>query len=189
MSLGDRALPIWSSTARRQRQQLRALRDTCETLLDSLPLPRDADVPTFLDSLAEHRGRPIVVQPLPGAGGVGSPCGVWFATEKADYICYEPDTSALHQDQIIFHECGHILFDHRVGIDLSEAERLLPDLGPSLIRRALARTSYSNDQEKEAEMLASLLSLRTPHRPRTDDEGMLGRLHDSLGRPHRGGHR
>lgn len=178
---------IWSD-ARQQRNHLRQLRGTCESLLNSLCLPRAFDTRAFLDSLAQRRGRPIIVQPFPGTGGLGTPCGVWFATEEADYICYEPDTSPLHQGQIIFHECGHILFDHRVGIDLSEAERLLPDLGPSLIKRALARTAYTNSQEREAEMLASLLSLRTVAQPGAD-EGMLGRLHESLGRAHRGNHK
>ncbi|MGW5116432.1 ImmA/IrrE family metallo-endopeptidase [Streptomyces noursei] len=159
---------------------------SCQALLDTLPVPPSFDLETFLAGLAQQRGRPIKLQPWPGAGGSGAPCGLWFATETADYICYEPGTSPLHQEQIILHECAHILCDHRLGIDLSEAGRLLPDLGSSLIRRALARTSYTTRQEQEAEMLASLLSLRTTSPLRRHD-GMLGRLTDSLGSPFHGG--
>ncbi|MGW3271275.1 hypothetical protein ACWDFH_07345 [Streptomyces kronopolitis] len=147
-----------------------------------MALPPSFDLDTFLDRLARRRGRPIKLEPWSGAGGSGAPCGLWFATETTDYICYEPGTSPLHREQIILHECAHILYDHHLGIDLSEAGRLMPDLGSSMIQRALARTSYTSRQEQEAEMLASLLALRTTAQPSQHD-GMVGRLTDSLGSP------
>ncbi|MGV9248688.1 hypothetical protein [Streptomyces sp. NPDC003710] len=139
------------------RPSTRRIHQRCRAILATLDIPRPFDAPAFLDHLAKQRGRPIVLQPLPGLGAAGSPSGLWLSTGSADYICYEENTSPLHREQIIFHECAHMLFGHKLALDLSQAERLLPDLGPSLIRRALARTSYASEQEEEAETLASMI--------------------------------
>ncbi|WP_370420634.1 hypothetical protein AB8O64_20990 [Streptomyces sp. QH1-20] len=172
------------------RKELRRVRQRCESVLDALDLPRPFTMNALLDHLSRRRDRPVVVQPLPGVGGPGAPCGLWLATGTTDYICFEPSTSPLHREQIIFHECAHVLFGHRLGADLPGIGELLPDLGPSLIRRALGRTTYTNTQEAEAEMLASLLSLHstghTTRAPDADDD-MAARVVDSVRRLLRGG--
>ncbi|MEV5281261.1 hypothetical protein [Streptomyces sp. NPDC051994] len=167
----------------RSRQGLHA---RCEELLASLTLPRPFTTQRFLDNLAHGRGRPIVVLPLPGISGVGAPSGLWIATASTDYVCHEQKTSPLHQQQIILHECAHMLFGHRTVADPEGTERLLPDLGPSLIRRALARSAYDSQQEAEAETLASMLLQAGHDEPApvcvpTSETALVERLIRSLG--------
>jgi hypothetical protein len=81
------------------------------------------------------------------------------STNAGDYIFYESQTSALHQEHIILHEVGHLLCEHRVA-SLSRdevSELLLPDLDPAMIRRVLGRTCYPVWAEQEAEIIASLI--------------------------------
>jgi hypothetical protein len=89
-------------------------------------------------------------------------CGIWVSDVAVDYVFYQRETSPLHQLHIILHELSHIVCDHR-PISLGDAcigATLFPDLRPELIRRFLARTAYSTDEEREAEVLATLLLTR-----------------------------
>jgi hypothetical protein len=86
-------------------------------------------------------------------------CGIWVSDETADYVFYQKETSPLHRLHIILHELSHIMCGHR-PIPLGDAcieATLFPDLRPELIRRFLPRTAYSTDEEREAEVLATLL--------------------------------
>jgi hypothetical protein len=58
-------------------------------------------------------------------------------------------------------------FDHQgTKIDGDELARLLfPNLGPALVRSSLARTAYSDAEEREAETFASVLLGRARNRP------------------------
>jgi hypothetical protein len=62
--------------------------------------------------------------------------------------------------------------------------RLLPDLDPDLVERMLGRTSYTDPQEQEAEMVASLLlARRGRHMPAAPTpEGAGGEVAQVLGR-------
>ncbi|MFC5919079.1 hypothetical protein [Streptomyces pulveraceus] len=95
-------------------------------------------------------------------------CGLWLSTETDDHIFFETRTSPLHQEHIVLHEIGHLLFDHQMLGDGDHAGigALLPDLSPRLVQRLLARTNYSTRQEQEAEMLASLIRTHAAARGR-----------------------
>lgn len=138
----------------------RALRRRCDRLVESLDLPASFDAPSVCDLIAERRGRRIVL--LPMSLPVDSPCGMLVRTGSFDAIFFEQETSQLHQLLIVGHELGHILAGHDGAQTLDpEASRLLlPDLDPGLVHRFLGRTDYSRDQEREAEMIASLLVRR-----------------------------
>jgi hypothetical protein len=102
----------------------------------------------------------------------------------SDYIFYERHTSGLHQEHIILHEVGHLLGSHRastlLGSDLPQL--LLPDLDPQMIGRVLSRTDYSEADELEAEVIASLILARASRwSPEPDQAGPAGRT----GVPHR----
>nr|ADZ45348.1 putative regulator component [Streptomyces sp. NRRL 30471] len=110
-------------------------------------------------------------------------CGLLLATSTDDHIFYEQRTGRLHQEHIVLHEIGHLLFDHRT-INLSEdAGRsiLLPDLDPRLVQRLLARSNYDTQQEQEAELLASLIRTRVLRREPEAPSGVLGKLEAALG--------
>src|SRR5664279_4085729 len=135
---------------------LKRVRQRCEATLRELDVPDPFDVLVFCKRLSVRRDRPIRLCPTDTQV---SPCGVWLAAGSADYVFYEQGTSALHQEHIILHEVGHMLFRHvPVPImDDEHAKLLLPDLDSEMVRWVLARTSYSDAEEQEAEMLASLI--------------------------------
>ncbi|HEV8637966.1 MAG TPA: hypothetical protein VG370_27430 [Chloroflexota bacterium] len=90
-----------------------------------------------------------------------------MATPSADVIFYERDTSPLHQQHIILHEASHLVCGHRpLSLPPSElAELLFPNVHPDWVGRVLRRAVYSRDEEREAEVLASLILERAAPAP------------------------
>ncbi|MBY8862060.1 hypothetical protein K7711_36675 [Nocardia sp. CA2R105] len=136
----------------------RTLRRQCRDLLRELGIHPPLDVETLCRLVGERQGRPIrlIAQPIPVPG----PFGAWIATARADYIFFQSETTPSHQQHIILHELGHLLASHRSEVDdESMIAMLSPDGGlpPQLVRRALQRTSYDTDQEREAETIASII--------------------------------
>jgi hypothetical protein len=142
---------MWS-----QAMDLSQLRDRCRQLLADVTMPSPFDIHEFCEQIASKRGRPIRLFPI--ASGL-TPCGLWAATESTDYVFYETSTSPLHRDHIVLHELSHMLCDHRPAPahDDELVDRLFPDLNASLVQRVLARSAYSAAEEREAELLASLI--------------------------------
>jgi len=136
--------------------ELRWLRRRCEDRLHDLDLPSPFDVNVFCERLAARRSRPILLCPMPMGRDVSGLC---VAGPTVDFIFYEEQTAPLHQAQIKLHEACHIVCGHR-PIELSEAEvscLLFPDLRQEIVQRVLQRGSYSTVEEREAEILASLI--------------------------------
>ncbi len=141
------------------RIQYRRLRRRCETVLGTLRL----EPPFSLEELCAHlsalRARPLHLLPLPSGASAAGACGLWLATGTDDYVFFERQTSRPHQEHIILHEIGHMLFDHPT-LDMPggpASPGRLGDLGLGLAQRLLARTDYTTRQEQEAEMLASVI--------------------------------
>ena len=155
------------------RMRDRRLRNDWESRLAELGVPANWDIDQLCDLVAEQRGRPI--RCIPVAMSATHPCGFWIATEPADLIVYESDTSRAHQEHIIAHELAHIICCHRgsAAVDDISAQLMFPDLDPNLVRDMLRRTGYSDDQEHEAEVVASMIMERiNRHRrepPPTED--------------------
>lgn len=159
------------------------LHQRCQSTLDQLSLPRPFTIDALCQELSAQRRRPLHLHPLPEQAARNSICGMWLATETDDHIFFEQRTSRVHQEHIVLHEIGHLLFDH-CGTDLGHGgapQALLPDLSPQLVQRLLGRTSYTNRQEQEAEMLASLLRIRASPSAARAPHGVLGRLEAALG--------
>lgn len=121
--------------------------------------PEPFDIVGFCDNLGRARRRPIHLMPveLPAAE---LPCGMWVSTTSVDVIAYARDTSPPHRAHIILHELAHMLCDHQGALGPGQVELLFPSIDPALVRRMLGRTSYTCDEEREAETLASLLQER-----------------------------
>ncbi|MFE0025716.1 hypothetical protein [Amycolatopsis sp. NPDC059021] len=148
----------------RQRKQLWR---RCRRLAETLTLPEPFDAERFVAAIADRRGRPIELMPVNAPSG--GPCGLLMSTERADYILYPTNTTALHRRHILLHEVGHLLCGHvgsaapgAVGaaIDAAASRALMPNLSPELVRRVLGRTTYTAVEEQEAELLASLIAHR-----------------------------
>lgn len=138
---------------------LRRLRRRCERLFtDQMQIPDPFDVRKLCRDLGIQRDKPIELLPMYLPEG---PSGLWLSTDVADYVCYECHTSVLHQTHIILHEVGHIICGHIASsIDGDVSQLLLPDLDPAVIGRLLRRTHYTDSQEREAEMVATLILQR-----------------------------
>ncbi|MFJ9605970.1 ParH-like protein [Kitasatospora sp. NPDC101176] len=130
----------------------------CRRVAERLELPSPFDATVLLERLARRRGRPISL--LPVAARAGTPCGLLVSTRETDYILYTADTSALHRRHILVHEIAHLLLEHAGSAPLGPVSALLPHLSPALVQRVLGRTCYDEPQEREAELLASLILSR-----------------------------
>jgi SOS response regulatory protein OraA/RecX len=126
---------------------------------------------------------------------IGGLCGTWMRTAKADYVFYEEDTSLLHQQHIVFHELGHILRRHVPGKELSKdlARSMAPGMRVSDVFRVLGRDSYTDDDEFEAELIATLILSRIGRQavreaPKATDptaSDIIARITNSLSRGER----
>jgi hypothetical protein len=162
------------------------LRRRCEARLRELDLPDPFDARSFCKALGERRSRPIRLRAVPGGEGA---CGVWVSAPSADLIFYEKDTSPLHQEHIILHEISHLLCGHAPApvTEHETSQLLFPDFDLETIELVLPRAGYSTEEEREAEILASLIleraaagsPVRTSPRKGGGDE-VLHRLEASL---------
>ena len=179
----------------------------CQAVVDRLELPDPFDAETFIAALAGRRGRPIELIGVPTRPD--RPCGLLVTTAGSDLIIYSSDTSAVHRGHILLHEAAHLLREHdrdgaatvggwggrrdrgASGGDRDESgggeaggiSTLLPHLSPALIRSVLGRTVYTEPQEREAELIATMIHHRVargrppqprPPAPRPGIETMFG---------------
>ena len=168
---------------------LRELRRRCEARLGELALPEPLTVQAFCDAVADRRGRPIECRPVAFSTGLS---GGWIAGGDRDFVFYERDTTLLHQELICMHEVSHMLCGHRPARVASQevADVLFPYVPTSLLQRMLQRAGDSTAEEREAELLASLVLRRLaggPPRPEprpldSETAGVLRRLEASLER-------
>ena len=165
---------------------MRSVRRRCESTLRTVTIPDPFEVNEFAAVVSRRRGRRLELLPKQTSAG---PCGVWVTLPDVDYVFYEPDTSALHRDHIVVHELGHLLRQHEPTecVDDGVLRELFPGLSADMVKRVLGRTSYSDVEEQEAEMIASLVSEQVHRRealkPSKSDSdfGLVERLQSTLG--------
>ncbi|MEZ0114277.1 hypothetical protein ABH920_008311 [Catenulispora sp. EB89] len=161
----------------------------CQNVVDRLDLPDPFDAEGFIAALARKRGRPIELIGVPARPD--RPCGLLVTTARTDLIIYSSDTSTVHRQHILLHEAAHLVCEHDAagpGPGGGGVGTLLPHLSASLIRSVLGRTVYTEPQEREAELIATMIHHRVargrtspprpvPPRPRADTviETIFGR--------------
>ncbi|MEU6482643.1 hypothetical protein [Streptomyces sp. NPDC046887] len=134
----------------------RQLRRWCKRELRSMGFRPPLDVRGLCTLLGDHRGR--AVRLLPYRFPISGPSGLWMATATTDYIFFQRETTRAHQDHIITHEVGHILAGHHGSKPIADAlEGMVPHLSPAAVRRVLQRTGYDEAQEREAELVATII--------------------------------
>jgi hypothetical protein len=159
------------------------LRKRCEAIMGNIELPRPFSVDALCRRLTDQRGRRLHLHLLPREVAVSGICGVWLATASDDHVFYEGQTSPVHQEHIVLHEIGHILFEHNTMAEgmVDSVQTLLPDLDPARFQGLFARTDYTTRQEQEAEMFASLIRLRVDQPHDDPPSEVLARLESALG--------
>lgn len=159
-------------------------------MANRLDLPVPFDVQELSDRIAAQRGRPIFLRSatLPP----DSPSGLCVSAETADFIFYEARTTALHQDHIVLHEIGHLLWGHDVSVAVAEETfaQVLPALDPRTVRCMLGRGDCTGVTEQQAELVATLIMRRVIRRPPSpapslsrDDAETIARLSRTLEKP------
>ena len=132
-------------------------------------LEREVGIPdpfvlsTLVDRIAQWRGRPVHLMPYDHVSG--AICGIWLALPDSDVIGYARTTPLL-EEHTVLHELGHLLCDHRGSGDLGAdiARMLTPDLDPALVSRILGRGAYSDTDEQQAELIATLIMQKVADR-------------------------
>jgi Zn-dependent peptidase ImmA (M78 family) len=133
----------------------RELRRRCRRLLRELDVQPPLDVVDFCARLADVRGRPIKLIPYPiWADG---PFGLWLKGDRTDYIVYQQHTTQPHQRHIILHEVGHILADHPSDEEADDLRAVLSGRLPDSTGAVRLRTAYDQQEEREAEMVATII--------------------------------
>lgn len=129
-------------------------------LVGGLDVPVPFDLSEFCRRIEQRRGRPLRLEALPDAHGSGF-CGIYVETPTQDVVFYPAGAAAVHRDHVIVHELMHLLLGHgavgtgtRIAVDTAI---LLPGLDPALVSRVLGRSNYATDDEREAELTASLV--------------------------------
>jgi hypothetical protein len=132
----------------------------CESRFAEWRLPTPFDITTLVQLLSRRRRRPIHLVPL--ALGAGQPSGVSLVLAEMDVVVYDAGTGKVHQEHIIAHELAHIMCGHigTASLDDEVARVIFPNLDPGLVRDMLHRADYGDEQELEAEIMASVILRR-----------------------------
>lgn len=131
------------------------LRRRCETRLRRIVSPEPFAIETFTDAIAGRRQRSIELVPSAMPPGLH---GLLVPEASTDYLFHRADTTPLHRRHIILHELAHLVCGHRgLLIDATSLRDLLAR--PNGVETLLAQ--YSREEEREAEMFATLVLART----------------------------
>ncbi|REF94602.1 hypothetical protein DFJ67_0541 [Asanoa ferruginea] len=133
-----------------RRRHERLLRDL------EVTIPTPFDPWEFCRHVAERRARPIHILRMDTTEAAS--CGLWLATQKADYVVVDEGAPAVLAGHIILHELAHMLLGHTGQIKLDAAALGFEVLDPTMVQRVLGRTSrYLTEEERDAEGFASVI--------------------------------
>ncbi|MFH8750577.1 hypothetical protein ACH4GK_16565 [Streptomyces rimosus] len=121
--------------------------DTCLVTANELEIPYPFDLHDFCASIAQQRGRPLLLLPLDGSPDPDFPCGIWIGLDTADLVFYEATAAGILRVQIILHEISHMLLGH-VAPQLSGSEDASEEELAAMsdhFKRLLSRTSRAVD--------------------------------------------
>ncbi|MET9664892.1 hypothetical protein ABZY19_05915 [Streptomyces sp. NPDC006475] len=143
-----------------------------------LKLPHVTNIRDLSGEVSRRTGRTVILQPREQAPSV---CGACAVTESAFHVFYDPRTSSLHQDHIIAHEFSHLLLGHHESRPVSAlAPAFITSLDPATVQMMLGRTKYDEDEERDTELLASLLQRRIIDRWLRSDESSGDEVQDRV---------
>ncbi|WP_298183373.1 hypothetical protein [Saccharomonospora sp.] len=132
-------------------------------MLNRTGIPQPWDINEWLNCLERARGRDIDLCALTWEPGDAT--GAWQPRGDHDVIAYPANTSGYHQNHIILHEVGHMLFQHpsRCVLSRKEARRIAPNLSANAFTHLFGR-AHGTVEEYEAEQFAHILHARVTTR-------------------------
>ncbi|TFC51618.1 hypothetical protein E3T37_10070 [Cryobacterium sp. TMT2-10] len=131
-------------------------------LVAALHLPHPLTAELLHRHMEGLRGKTIVIRPASTRLVESGVCGLWIevAGENFERIHHAPTDSAVHRQQFINHEFGHMILRHEKELLPIERVALLAPLIPlDAIAYALSRSSFTDDQEALAEAIGDRLAL------------------------------
>lgn len=147
-------------------------------LLAELKLPPVTNIRDLSDEVARRTGRRVVLEPREQAPSV---CGACAVTESAVHVFWDPRTSSLHQDHIIAHEFCHLLLGHHEKRPASAlSSTIFTNIDLATVQMMLGRTKYDEDEERDTELLASLLQRQIIDRWLRSDQPSGDEVQDRL---------
>lgn len=159
-------------------------------------MPDPWDLSLFVQDLAERRGRTIQILPVPIDVKDKTICGAWVPLPAGDVVFVRQHTSEWHQEQIVLHECAHMICGHAPSPTAVAqfVAQMLPagHWDPDVVAKVLLRSRYDTPIEQQAERVADLIEDRAdrrPARPRLidltepDEAEVLRRFARALGMP------
>jgi len=141
----------------------RRLLRSCAATVASLPWREPYGSTQLLRDVVAAKGRNVRLATLPWLAAPHLPCGVWVATGDTDHVFVQRGSTGVHREQIILHEIGHIARGHGASAPTALLGQLLPDIDPATIEQVLQRSRYTEPQEREAELVATLALTRMSH--------------------------
>lgn len=166
--------------------EFQRLHAACLARLRQLPLPVPFDLSEFCRRIAAERGRPLSILPWEPNAVPAEITGACMPYGDQDVIYHQPWATGLHRTQIVLHEIAHLVCGH-VAHESGSPKAAASPTGPfdqlelAAFHRMFARhDNYADHQEREAEVLASLMMEHaTTHAPSTDDP-LVSRLNAAL---------
>ncbi len=133
------------ATVLRSTRELKAIHRDCTRKLVDWGLDKLTAVDDIREVAGRISGRDIQLLPyrLSGSGVHG----MLVRTEPTDYVVFDSETTTMHREHIILHELSHVLCGHSAA-------------GHTGLAEVLRRENYLDDQEIEAETLASIMGQR-----------------------------
>lgn len=159
-------------------------RSRVQSVLSQIPLSAPWTVGEFLDWMAEHTEREVVLSPWSGPRTeLGGRCGLVMGSADRYIIKYDLEHTVRHQRQQIFHECAHILCQHD-GEPFCPTQSVLTEgIDVKSIEWMMRRDTFDTPTEAEAELLGTQLAVRSRGPVDATSVGELHRIAGTFG-PH-----
>ncbi|MCY0929429.1 MULTISPECIES: hypothetical protein [unclassified Streptomyces] len=122
-------------------------------IVGGLHIPEPFDLQDFCDSIANLRGRPLILIPVEAGPATELPCGLWLGLDDADLVFYDASAPDFLRAQIVLHEVSHMLLGHTAP-ELGD-----PDLdGAHILGQVVAQLNGPTGDEPAASASEALRS-------------------------------
>jgi len=139
-----------------------ARQQRAQQLVQEIGLPRPLNSDMLHRHMERIRNTEIVIVQAPQGMLDSGICALWLevAGEKFERIYCAPTDSAVHRQQFVNHEFGHMILNHKKTIIPADRVALLAPLIPmGAIVSALSRNSFTDEEEAMAEAIGDELAM------------------------------
>lgn len=112
--------------------------------------------------MEQIREKKIVIRQAPQGMIDAGVCALWLevAGEGFERIHYAPTDSAVHRQQFVNHEFGHMILNHtKMAMPAERVALLAPLIPMNAIVSALSRSNFTDEEEAMAEAIGDELAM------------------------------